>query len=102
MAMKLDKVVPFGRSLDEYMKMFNLLEIDLQKNIISLADGTASFNAEATLRGGKIISVDPIYYLTSTEINQRFNEVVDNINVNNKYNFNRQNHILCPKFKKFL
>lgn len=79
MTMKLDKVVPFGRSLDEYIKMFNLKPIDLQKKIISVADGTASFNAEATLKGSKIISVDPIYQLTGEEIQHRFNQVVDNI-----------------------
>jgi hypothetical protein len=34
MVMKLEKVVPFGRSLDEYMKMFNLSSEDLQKEAL--------------------------------------------------------------------
>lgn len=31
MAMILDKVVPFGRSMDEYIKIFNLTNADLNK-----------------------------------------------------------------------
>lgn len=79
MVMQLEKVVPFGRSLDEYTKMFNLSELDLNKNILGVGDGPASFNAEATKIGAKIISIDPIYQFSSSEIRQRFNEVVDNI-----------------------
>lgn len=79
MAMKLENVVPFGRSLDEYIKMFNLTQEDLQKSILTVGDGPASFNAEGTKLGYKIKSVDPLYELTSQQIRSRFNEVVDNI-----------------------
>ncbi|GAB4383187.1 MAG: SAM-dependent methyltransferase [Elainellaceae cyanobacterium] len=79
MAMKLEKVVPFGRSLDEYTQMFRLSEADLAKQILGVGDGPASFNAEATKQGSKVISIDPIYEFSCEEILQRFNEVVDNI-----------------------
>jgi hypothetical protein len=79
MVMKLDKVVPFGRSLDEYTKMFNLSAEDLQKNILGVGDGPASFNAEGTTKGYKITSIDPIYQFEGKEIKQRFDAVVDNI-----------------------
>jgi hypothetical protein len=79
MVMKLDKVVPFGRSLDEYTKMFNLSAEDLQKNILGVGDGPASFNAEGIVKGYKITSIDPIYQFDGAEIKQRFDEVVDNI-----------------------
>lgn len=79
MVMRLEQVVPFGRSLDEYMKMFNLTSIDLQKTILSVADGPASFNAEGTLLGYKIQSIDPLYIFTAEQIRTRFYEVVDNI-----------------------
>jgi hypothetical protein len=46
MAMQLDQVVPFGRSLDEYCQMFALSEDDLARTIIGVGDGPASFNAE--------------------------------------------------------
>ncbi|NJO95836.1 MAG: SAM-dependent methyltransferase [Pleurocapsa sp. CRU_1_2] len=79
MVMKLDKVVPFGRSLDEYIKMFSLSSEDLQKDILGVGDGPASFNAEGTAKGYNITSVDPIYQFDDAEIKQRFDEVVDNI-----------------------
>jgi hypothetical protein len=79
MAMKLDTVVPFGRSLDEYTKMFSLTTTDLSQRILGVGDGPASFNAEATQQQGTVVSVDPIYCFTGAEILQRFNAVVDNI-----------------------
>jgi hypothetical protein len=79
MVMKLDKVVPFGRSLDEYIKMFNLSSEDLQQRILGVGDGPASFNAEGTAKGYKINSIDPIYQFDGAEIKQRFDAVVDNI-----------------------
>lgn len=79
MAMQLKGVVPFGRSLDEYIKMFNLTEQDLQKTILSVADGPASFNAEGTKLGCRIKSIDPLYNFTSDQIRSRFYEVVDGI-----------------------
>ena len=79
MAMKLEKVVTFGRSLDEYVQMFNLTKSDLHKRILGVGDGPASFNAEATKIGVQVISIDPIYQFSSDEILKRFNEVVDNI-----------------------
>lgn len=79
MVMKLDKVVPFGRSLDEYIKMFNLSSEDLQQRILGVGDGPASFNAEGTAKGYNLTSIDPIYQFDGTEIKQRFDAVVDNI-----------------------
>ncbi|MBD2210025.1 SAM-dependent methyltransferase [Nostoc linckia FACHB-104] len=77
MAMVLDKVVPFGRSMDEYSKMFNLTHTDLNKKIIGIGDGPASFNADMTLQGKSVISVDPLYQFSAKEILARFNEVID-------------------------
>lgn len=79
MAMKLEKVVPFGRSLDEYLKMFALSASDLQQRILGVGDGPASFNAEGTQVGIKITSIDPVYQFSGAEIKQKFDAVVDNI-----------------------
>jgi len=79
MTMVLDQVVPFGRSMDEYIKIFNLTDADLNKKIIGIGDGPASFNAEMTRQGKSVISVDPLYQFSGDEILQRFNEVLDNI-----------------------
>ncbi|MEM1256323.1 MAG: SAM-dependent methyltransferase [Cyanobacteria bacterium P01_H01_bin.21] len=79
MAVKLDTVVSFGRSFDEYAKMFSLTETELQQPILSVADGPASFNAEATRLGYRIKSVDPLYCFNAAQIKQRFDAVVDDI-----------------------
>ena len=79
MALKLDEVVPFGRSFDEYRRIFALSEEDLGKRIISVADGPAGFNAEMRRRGHAVTSVDPVYEFTGQEIERRFLDVVDNI-----------------------
>lgn len=67
----LDKVVPWGRSFDEYCRMFALSEADLRGSILGCADGPASFNAEATQRGTRIVSCDPLYRFDSAEIQGR-------------------------------
>ncbi|RCJ26599.1 SAM-dependent methyltransferase [Nostoc sp. ATCC 43529] len=79
MVMVLDKVVPFGRSMDEYIKIFNLTKADLNKRIIGVGDGPASFNAEMARQGKNVVSIDPLYQFSGDQILQRFNEVVDNI-----------------------
>lgn len=79
MVMKLEKVVPFGRSLAEYRNMFALSDDDLSKAIVGVADGPASFNAEMSALGKLVVSVDPLYVFTSHEIERQFYAVVDRI-----------------------
>lgn len=79
MAIQLDRVVPFGRSLDEYIHLFNLSDRDFQKSILGIGDGPASFNAEGTARGYSIHSIDPIYIFSAKQIQQRVLAVVDPI-----------------------
>jgi hypothetical protein len=79
MGMKLETVVPFGRSFHEYVRMFELSESDLARRILGVGDGPASFNAEATANGCSVISIDPIYEFSGEEIYQRFNDVLDTI-----------------------
>jgi len=77
--MKLKNVVPLGRSFDEYRLMFNLSKSDLDKRIIGVGDGPASFNAEMNEMGKKVVSVDPIYFFSSKDIARKFDKVFDNI-----------------------
>jgi hypothetical protein len=71
MTIKLDEVVPWGRSFDEYQRMFALSELDLTGRILGCGDGPASFNAEGTARGCRIVSCDPIYGFGAAEIQDR-------------------------------
>jgi hypothetical protein len=57
----LDDAVPWGRGLGEYERMFGLTAADLSRPILGCADGPASFNAEATARGARVVSCDPLY-----------------------------------------
>jgi len=79
MTIKLESVVPFGRSFDEYQKIFNLSENDLSKRILGVGDGPASFNGEMKERGHCVISIDPLYELSAKEIEQQFYRVVDDV-----------------------
>ena len=67
----LDQVVPWGRSFDEYQRMFALTDGDLGVRIIGCGDGPASFNAEATRRGARVVSVDPLYRWEVGQIRDR-------------------------------
>ncbi|MGL5064214.1 MAG: SAM-dependent methyltransferase, partial [Microcoleus sp.] len=71
MSFKLDRVVPWGRCLDEYIRMFSLTSSDLKLTILDCAGGPASFNVEMTQQGNKVISCDPVYQFTAAEISDR-------------------------------
>lgn len=73
----LEQVVPWGRSFDEYRRMFALTEADLGRSILGCGDGPASFNAEATERGARVVSCDPIYAFRVAEIDARIAATAD-------------------------
>jgi hypothetical protein len=79
MPFALERIVPWGRSFDEYRRMFALTEEDLERTILGCADGPASFNAEGNQRGSPIVSVDPIYAFSRAEIQQRIDATFDEI-----------------------
>jgi hypothetical protein len=71
MAFKYATAVPWGRSFDEYGRMFALTESDLTRRILGCADGPASFNARSFHQGRRVVSVDPLYQLTKEQIQAR-------------------------------
>ncbi len=71
MTFTLAQVVPWGRAFDEYLKMFDLSDRDLQCRILGCADGPASFNSVATKLGIDVTSCDPIYQFSREEIEER-------------------------------
>jgi hypothetical protein len=79
MAFKFNDIVPWGRTFDEYQRMFDLNENDLKLKILGCGDGPASFNYELNQQGGNVTSVDPIYNLTRQEIQTRIDETFKNI-----------------------
>ena len=89
--MELKSVVPWGRSLEEYRNIFMLSESDLNRNILGCGDGPASFNAEATALGKSVTSVDPVYTFTTQELQNRINEVYEEIAA--QLEINKENYI---------
>jgi hypothetical protein len=75
----LDQVVPWGRSFDEYCRMFSLSDSELQGNILGCADGPAGFNAEATRHGARVISADPLYRFDTSVIRERIDATYEQI-----------------------
>lgn len=75
MPFTLNEVVPWGRSYEEYRKMFALTGVDLDHRILGSADGPASFNAGLTAKGGSVVSVDPLYRFSGEAIRERIDQV---------------------------
>ena len=71
MPVTLSDIIPWGRSFDEYRRMFNLSADDLAGGILGCGDGPASFNAEATTPGHRVVSCDPAYAFSAAEIERR-------------------------------
>jgi hypothetical protein len=74
MTFALSDVVPWGRSFAEYVSMFRLTDADLTRSILGCGDGPASFNAELTTRGGRVVSADPLYRFSADQIRSRIDE----------------------------
>jgi hypothetical protein len=79
MSMKLNEVIPWGRSFEEYRRMFALTGDDLAGTILGGGDGPASFNAEATARGHRVVSCDPIYAFSAGDIERRVEDCYDTV-----------------------
>ncbi|WP_150468150.1 hypothetical protein [Francisella sp. SYW-9] len=84
--MKLNNIIPWGRSLEEYRQMFLLSQNDLKSKILGCGDGPSSFNYEVTNIGGDVTSIDPIYQFSKKDIKQRIietsKEVIKQLSIN--------------------
>ncbi len=77
--MKLEEIVPWGRTLAEYQSMFGLSARDLNAKTLGCGDGPASFNAEMVELGHSVVSIDPIYQFSAEQIEQRVRQVYEPI-----------------------
>src|SRR5215218_2737621 len=71
MSIKLESVLPWGRSMDEYVRMFDLDDAALRSRILGVGDGPASFNSEMRAAGRHVVSCDPIYCFSGEQIRSR-------------------------------
>ena len=74
-----DRVVPWGRSFDEYVRMFDLTKHNLTRKIVGCGDGPASFNKTMRERGNSVVSIDPIYQFSAAQIRQRIGETYQQV-----------------------
>lgn len=79
MPFELEKVVPWGRSFEEYVSMFSLANRELSMSILGCGDGPASFNCRMHADGGRVISVDPLYHFSGKEIEKRIAATFDTV-----------------------
>jgi hypothetical protein len=79
MTMRLSEVIPWGRSFEEHRLMFALSDDDLAGPILGCGDGPASFNAEATALGHRVLSCDPLYRFSAADIERRVRECYDTV-----------------------
>ncbi len=79
MAFTLRDVVPWGRSYEEYVAFFGLGEAEPGERILGCGDGPASFNTERTARGGRVVSLDPIYRFPAAAIAARIDEAFEEV-----------------------
>jgi hypothetical protein len=75
----LDEVVPWGRSSDEYRRMFELADDELNLKIVDGGAGPASFSAEASRPGTVVVSCDPTYRWDANHIGQRITTTYEKI-----------------------
>jgi hypothetical protein len=79
MAFTLEQVIPWGRSFDEYRRIFALSDDELKLKILGCGDGPASFNAEATRQGFSVVSCDPLYRFSAAQIRRRVAATYDQV-----------------------
>ncbi len=60
----------------DYQQMYDLTQSDFSKTILDFSAGISSFNAEASARGMKVISVDPAYQLSEAAMDSHARTVL--------------------------
>ncbi|MCA9413002.1 MAG: SAM-dependent methyltransferase [Candidatus Omnitrophica bacterium] len=79
MPFQLNQIVPWGRSFDEYRRMFSLSTADLGSRILGVSDGPASFNSDGAKQSQSIVSCDPLYQFSSGDIRKRIDETFEEV-----------------------
>lgn len=75
-----DRVAIFGRSLDEYVRMFNLDLVKLRgKRILDCGAGPAAFTCQAAALGLDVVACDPIYQLDPVALRDQIDKDAENV-----------------------
>ena len=79
MKIKLNEVVPLGRTCTEYRAMFQLNKSDLNRKILDCGGGPSSFNYEMKTQNKEVITIDPLYQFSKENIEKRIEETFDDV-----------------------
>lgn len=79
MGFTLERIVPWGGSHDEYVAMFELGAAEREYRLLGCGDGPAAFNAGWTQRGGRVVSLDPLYAFDAAQIAGRIAATRDTV-----------------------
>lgn len=79
MSFKLENVILWGRSMQEYVRMFGLTPDELKLAILDCAGGPASFNGEMYCQGYNVVSCDPVYQFTVNEMRSRIEDIYQTV-----------------------
>ncbi|HEX5707407.1 MAG TPA: hypothetical protein VFX96_08935 [Pyrinomonadaceae bacterium] len=71
MSTELHRIAPWGKSLEEYRRMFALSDEDLELKLLECGDGSSSFNAEMAALGYAVVSIDSVHLLPREQIKER-------------------------------
>ena len=96
MVCTINNIFPWGRTFDEYRRMFGLTEPELNLRIIGCGDGPASFNTEMLQLGRRVVSCDPLYQLSATEIQERIDVTYENVM---RQTYEHQDHFVWNRIK---
>jgi hypothetical protein len=77
--MKLNEVIPLGRTFTEYQNMFGLNKADLNKKILDCGGGPSSFNYEMKMQNREVTTIDPLYQFSREDIKKRIDETFDDV-----------------------
>ena len=72
MSLSLEEIVPWGRTAAEYERMFQLSGADHARQVLDCGGGPASFAAEWSALGRRVVAADPLYAHPGSAIRSRF------------------------------
>ena len=77
--MKLNEIIPLGRTCTEYRAMFSLNKDNLNRKILDCGGGPSSFNYEMKIQNKKVTTIDPLYQFSKEDIKKRIDETFEDV-----------------------
>ena len=89
MPFQYESVMPWGRSFDEYRRMFALAPQELNLKILGCGDGPAAFNAAMARLSRRVVSCDPLYQLSCSPFRSRIDAAFEEVMAKVRENYDK-------------